>query len=68
MNIVVDVVPAGGRAQHWEMMPTYDGLDHKVTGNPDADTISIKRLSDTKGESTFKKGGKAMWLCSNTFA
>jgi hypothetical protein len=60
MKIVVDVVPAEGPAQHWEMTPTYDGLDHKVTGNPDADTISIKRISDTKGESTFKKGGKVM--------
>jgi len=60
MKIVVDVVPAEGPAQHWEMTPTYDGLEHKVTGNPDADTISIKRISDTKGESTFKKGGKVM--------
>jgi hypothetical protein len=60
MRIVVDVVPAEGPAQHWEMTPTYDGQDHKVTGNPDADTISIKRISDTKGESTFKKGGKVM--------
>ena len=42
------------------MTPTYDGLDHKVTGNPDADTISIKRISDTKGESTFKKDRKVM--------
>ena len=58
MKIVVDVVPAEGPAQHWEMTPTYDGLDHKVTGNPDADTISIKRISDTKGESTFKKDRK----------
>ena len=60
MKIVVDVVPAEGPAQHWEMTPAYDGRDHKVTGNPDADMISIKRISDTKGESTFKKGGKVM--------
>jgi hypothetical protein len=58
MKIVVDVVPAEGKPQRWEMTPMYDGRDHPVTGNPDADTISIKRISDTKGESTFKKGGK----------
>lgn len=58
MKIVVDVVPADGASQHWEMTPMYDGRDHRVTGNPDADTISIKRISDSKGESTFKKGGK----------
>jgi len=60
MKIVVDVVPAQGSPQHWEMTPMYDGGDHSVTGNPDADTISIKRISDTKGESTFKKGGKVI--------
>jgi hypothetical protein len=60
MKIVVDVVPAEGAAQHWEMTPMYDGSDHKVTGNPDADTISIKRISDTKGESTFKKDRKVV--------
>jgi hypothetical protein len=60
MKIVVDVVPAEGPAQHWEMTPMYDGNEHKVTGNPEADTISIKRISDTKGESTFKKDRKVM--------
>jgi len=60
MKIVVDVVPAQGSPQHWEMTPMYDGNDHAVTGNPDADKISIKRISDTKGESTFKKGGKVV--------
>jgi hypothetical protein len=59
MKIVVDLVPAEGAAQHWEMRPMFDGAEHPVTGNPDADTISIKRISDTKGESTLKKkGGK----------
>jgi hypothetical protein len=68
MKIVVDVVPGEGPAQHWEMTPTYDGLDHKVTGNPDADTISIKRISDTKGESTFKKGGKVILVNVRTLS
>ena len=60
MRIVVDVVPAEGAAQHWEMTPMYDGNDHKVAGNPDADTISIRRISDTQGESTFKKDKKVV--------
>jgi hypothetical protein len=68
MKIVVDMVPAEGPAQHWEMTPTYDGLDHKVTGNPDADTISIKRISDTKGESTFKKSGKVILVNVRTLS
>lgn len=57
-KIVVDTVPATGAAQHWEMTAMYDGKDHPVTGNPNADTISIRRIDDLTGESTFKKGGK----------
>jgi hypothetical protein len=68
MRIVVDVVPAQGPSQHWEMTPMYDGNDHKVTGNPDADTISIKRISDTKGESTFKKEKKVVAVNVRTLA
>jgi len=58
MRIVVDVVPGDGAPQHWEMAPSFDERDHPVSGNPDADTISLRRISDMKGESTFKKGGK----------
>lgn len=68
MKIVVDVVPAQGAPQHWEMTPMYDGRDHRVTGNPDADTISIKRISDSKGESTFKKSGKVTAVTLRTIA
>jgi hypothetical protein len=68
MKIVVDVVPAQGAPQHWVMTPMYDGADHPVTGYPDADTISIRRISDTKGESTFKKAGKVMAINVRTLS
>jgi hypothetical protein len=69
MKIVVDLTPAEGAAQHWEMRPMFDGAEHPITGNPDADTISIKRISDTTGESTLKKkGGKAMAVNVRTLA
>jgi hypothetical protein len=58
MKIVVDIAPVDGAAQHWEMTPHYDGKEYPVTGNPTADTISIKKVDDRTGESTFKKGGK----------
>jgi hypothetical protein len=58
MKIVVDVTPGEGAAQHWEMTAHYDGKEHPVTGNPNADSISIKKVDDRTGESTFKKGGK----------
>jgi hypothetical protein len=60
LKIAVELVPATGATQKWEMTGAYDGKDHPVTGNPDADTIAMKRVNDTTGESTFKKGGKVM--------
>ena len=60
LTIAVDVEPATGAPQKWAMTAAYDGKDHPVTGNPDADTISMKRINDTTGESTFKKSGKVM--------
>ena len=58
IRIVVETMPATGAAQKWEMTARYDGKDHPVKGNPNADTISIRRIDDLTGESTFKKAGK----------
>jgi hypothetical protein len=58
MRIVVALTPADGEAQKWEMTAHYDGKDHPVKGNPNADTIMVKRIDDRTGESTFKKDGK----------
>jgi hypothetical protein len=58
VKIVVEVVPGDGPAQHWEMTAQYDGKDYPVKGNPNADTISMKKIDDATGESTFKKAGK----------
>jgi hypothetical protein len=58
MKIVVDVTPATGAAQHWEMTPNYDGKESPIKGNPSADTVSVKRIDALTTESTFKKSGK----------
>jgi len=58
VKIVVDMTPADGPAQHWEMSGNYDGKDNPVTGNPNADTASFKLVNARTGESTFKKDGK----------
>ena len=58
MKIVVEVTPATGAAQHWEMTAHYDGKEYPVKGNPNADMVSVKRVDDLTGESTFKKAGK----------
>lgn len=58
MRIVVNVTPADGPPQSWEMTAHYDGKDHPVKGNPNADMVTVKRIDDRTGESTFKKNGK----------
>jgi hypothetical protein len=59
MKIVVNVSPATGAPQHWEMTARSDGKDYPVIGNPDADMISMKVIDDHTSESTFTKAGKA---------
>jgi hypothetical protein len=60
VKITVDLVPATGEPQKWEMIGSYDDKPHTVSGNPEADTISMKRVNDTTGESTFRLKGKVM--------
>ena len=57
-GVTVDVVPSTGTAQRWVYGGAYDGKPVPVTGNPNADTASRKRLSPTTTETTFTKGGK----------
>lgn len=57
-KLVVDVTPATGAAQHWEVSGA-SGVDLPVTGNnPNADTYVFKRINATTLEAQYKKGGK----------
>ncbi len=38
----------------------YDGKDYSITGSPDYDTLSLKRLNGTTVKSTLKKDGKVV--------
>jgi hypothetical protein len=43
-----------------------DGHDHKVTGHPYFDTVSIKVIDDNTVEETDKKGGKTVTVSTTT--
>ena len=60
MKVVVDITPATGDAQHWEMTARNDGKESPVKGNPAADTVSMKVVDKLTTETTFKKDGKVM--------
>lgn len=57
-GVTVDVVAPDGSTQHWAYGGAYDGKPVPITGNPNADMATRKRLSPTTTETTFTKGGK----------
>ena len=53
-------VDADGKATLTEYTAGYDGQDYLFTGNPNADTISLKRIDHSTVEATAKKAGKVV--------
>ena len=48
---------AEGQPIHYEFSAKYDGKDYPMTGNAEADTISIKKIDNYTNEASTKKGG-----------
>ena len=60
VKLTVDVVPAKGETQHWEVSGKFDGKDNPVKGNnPDGDTAAFSKIDARTYEIVQKKGGKA---------
>jgi hypothetical protein len=60
IKVTNDGVDAQGKATHVTYSAKYDGKDYPETGNPNVDTISIKRIDANTVETTAKKGGKVL--------
>jgi len=59
VKLTVDVVPAKGETQHWEVSGKFDGKDNPVKGNnPDGDTGAFSKIDACTYELVQKKGGK----------
>lgn len=54
----LDGVDAGGKQTHTTFTAHYDGKDYPVSGNPDADMISVKRTDKYSARSVLKREGK----------
>jgi hypothetical protein len=54
----LDGVDENGKSSHSTFTAHYDGKDYPVSGNPDADTISVKRTGSHSAKSVMKKDGK----------
>ncbi len=53
-----EIVDAQGKTTKGGYTASYDGKDTPWAGNPDADTVSLKRIDPNTIEATWKKGGK----------
>jgi hypothetical protein len=58
VKITVDGTDADGKPTHNEWTGKFDGKDYPVTGDPNSDMRSYKKINDHTLELTVKKGGK----------
>jgi hypothetical protein len=58
VKVTADGVNAEGQTTHVEFQAKYDGKDYPITGSPNADTVSLKRVNPNTVDSILKKGGK----------
>jgi len=57
VKVTVEGVDAEGKPAHNEWTGKFDGKDYAVTGDPNSDVRSYKRVDDHTLELTGKKGG-----------
>lgn len=60
IKVTVDGVDADGTPTHNEWTGKFDGKDYKLTGDPNADMRSYKKIDDHTTELTQKKDGKVV--------
>jgi hypothetical protein len=54
------LVAADGKEMSMHVTLAYDGKDHPITGNPDADSGAGKAIDAHTSDFTLKKGGKVV--------
>lgn len=59
-KVTNDQVTAKGKNQHFEYDAKYDGKEYPETGNPNVETVSIKKVNDRTMVTTNRKGGKVV--------
>ena len=58
--VMVDGIGSDGKPTHNDWTGKYDGKDYPVTGDPNSDMRSLKRIDDRTLELTVKKGDKVI--------
>jgi hypothetical protein len=68
LKCVTDGVDGSGQPVHTEWTGKTDGKDYPVTGDPRADTRSLKKITDKKYSLSNKKAGKPVLTGNITFS
>jgi hypothetical protein len=58
--VVIKTVHADGKETTTQVTYQLDGKDYPVTGNPDADSNSVKQVDSNTAKFTLKKAGKVV--------
>lgn len=67
-KVTVKGTGADGQPTQFQYTASYDGKDYPVTGNPDYDMTSLKRIDAYTVEFTRKKAGKVVQSGTNVVA
>src|SRR5579864_9188957 len=68
MKITIDAVNREGAKSQWFYLTNFDGKDEPITGNPGADTGSVKVITPQINEIVYKKGGKIAQILTNVLS
>jgi hypothetical protein len=68
MKITIDAVDKDGKPSQWYYTTQFDGKDEPITGNPSADTGSVRIITDRINEIVYKKAGKVAQVLTNVLS
>ena len=68
MKITIDAVNRDGVGSQWSYTTMFDGKDAPIVGNPNADTGSVKVVSDRINEIVYKKDGRIAQVLTNVLS
>jgi hypothetical protein len=68
MKITIDAVNKDGAKSQWFYTTRFDGKDEPITGNPGADTGSVKVINAAINEIIYKKDGKIAQVLTNVLS
>jgi hypothetical protein len=57
-KVIAEGTDRNGKRLHVEYSAKFDGKDYPITGVPNADTVSVKRIDANTVESMQRKGGQ----------